>query len=925
MLPIKLTISAFGPYKDKTVIDFTKLGKSGIYLITGKTGAGKTTIFDAIAYALFGKPSGNSRDAKDLRSNYADLDTETFVELIFEYRNVQYTVRRNPTYIRRAKRGGGETEEKASAELHFSDDRPSIYKENAVNSAIYEIIGIYKNQFSQIAMIAQGDFQKLLNSDTKTRSAIFREIFKTGKYISFQQKIKEKANLMSSQIDKTLQNERIYLDSVSVEQTNLFYEKIADIKEHLQTTPGVEIIDIVKKIIVGDNAERKKLAETADKMQSQIKDLSAKLGKAEQLKSDLEKIEKDKAELVVLSEKLKPAKEKYDFENSREGEREKAAIALQNALESLKEYDSLDAQAKQIEDEKSALKTLNKLLQTNENQIESIKSEQQKLQKEQSSLKDCPTKLITLKADFEKIEDRTDKLTKLNSDYQKYTAQKQEYAKQSAKYKAAAQNYTNKSDEYRCAERAFFDEQAGLLAMSLKDNEKCPVCGSTSHPFPAALTDGAVDRNTLEKMKSALESYKSQVDEISRICGEKKGLLKSDAEHIQNSAKLIFGECEPETIPQNIILHFDKAKAEKAELNGELNNMQKCVLRLDNITNELIPKNDSQLHDATDKSTKITAEIATATERISQLEKQYAALKVKLPFESRAKAHDNAKKLQAEKNELNLAFESAKKEYEQLQKQHDIMLAAIKTLSTRIDSSQKADVDKLRCELKTLSDEKTVYDERLVEISARISKNQSAYDGLCNIIAQTDRLTKQYAQLKLLSDTANGSLSGKQKISLETYVQMHYFDSILRHANRRLLIMTGRQYELKRREQSNSNVGQSGLDIDVMDHSNGTTRPVSTLSGGESFLASLSLALGLSDEIQQAAGGIDLRSMFVDEGFGTLDDETLNLAMKALFELSENNKIIGIISHVFELQSRIDKQIVITKNSDGTSKAQIVI
>lgn len=921
MRPIKLTISAFGPYAGKTVLDLDKLGENGLYLITGDTGAGKTTIFDAITFALYGEASGDHREPTMFRSKYALPDTPTEVELVFTYANKEYTVKRNPEYERPKTRGEGVTIQKADAELHYPDGRV-ITKLREVDSAIREIMGIDRNQFLQIAMIAQGDFLKLLLAPTEDRKKIFRQIFKTELYQKLQDTLKSASADLNDKCEKARASIKQYIGGIACDEDDVLAIEVKKANEgSLQTA---DVVALLKQLLENDEDGESKLNQAIADADKQLEVINGNLGKIEAQEKAKKSLEEANQNLTIENEQRQKLQDAFDAEKAKEPERETLSDEKAKIEAEYSRYDALDLLRKEIvEAEASNTETAEKL-EKDQTAYDVDNNTFQKQKQELESLSEAGVGKEKLTARKEKAEEKKNKLQELLEAFDNYHECEDKLASLQKEYKKASEGTDKATAEYEAKNRAFLDEQAGILAETLEEGKPCPVCGSLSHPCIAQKSDKAPTAAQLKKLKEAAEKAQKYAEEKSGDCKSAKATLDEQKKAVDKQIKALweartFEDAEKE-LPDEIKTVSDEIQT----LKDELAEVEKKVKRKENLEKDL-PKKEAELKDKekdlSDRKAGIEAKKASLNTKKEQLEKDQNALR----FDSRATAEKEAKRLEKEASKLKKAFEKAQKDLTESDRKIAGFKASIEELTKQL--SEDCGFDRTQEEAKKAKIEaKKKTDNALSKtIHARVETNRSALNHINEKSGDLDSLEKRYAWIKALSNTANGNISGKEKVMLETYIQMTYFDRIISRANTRFMVMSGGQYELKRRKEAENNRTQSGLDLDVIDHYNGTERSVKTLSGGESFKASLSLALGLSDEIQSSAGGVRLDTMFVDEGFGSLDDESLDQAMKALSSLTEGNRLVGIISHVSELKTRIDKQIVVTKEKTGGSKANIAV
>ena len=1322
MKPKKLVISAFGPYADRMELDFERLGGGGLYLITGDTGAGKTTIFDAITFALYGEASGEVRKGEMFRSKYAKPEVRTFVELTFTYQGKDYTVKRNPEYLRPKDRGQGMTMEKANAELIFPDERQPVTKISEVTKAVTELLGLDQRQFRQIAMIAQGDFQKLLLAGTADRSEIFRKMFHTEIYQELQNRLREEAKARWKTYDEKKRSISQYLDNVvcpedarwkkefdrlkkenfngqvmrgmellaqciewDEEQLRMLKEEqralygeiekknqlLGKIKERQTRQAEKEQKENERKLLLPEVEEKKKKSEQAEKeagicekleeqireekaclellrkmkqeqeamtqLQKELQETAEAKGKLqeeqenakkelEQQKARKEKLSGTEVELARTEQKETYAAEQvqqlsaYCEEIGKTADEEAAKKEEENALcEKIKETEQAAGKAaeeaeklagqdkvcEKLQEEKENVrrkiftlaeakkqleKTTDEALQL-AGQLKQLQREEEKLQADRTATAEQMAKRSSAALQQEKFRQERETLENLLKSWE--WACKELEEKQSA-YRDGIQKRDNLRKTYQAMESLFLDAQAGILAEKLTEGEPCPVCGAIHHPQPAKRAEHTPDKATLDQKKEELREQEETAAGQSEAAGncsrrvkdlreqltacllkkmphereEKQGngltetdkessfqeenetqrfLPMSDSlfcqeavkkaeqlqeeeskqkvrqteyaelektqtrqqENLETLKKAIAGaqadlgraegtqkaleeqlnkeiaeaEKEPgveevtasaerkgsaekkgaaedrdyaETDDRNFlvgqiekVLSFwenrqkqcgeefaaaqakMKRRAECIALQKEAESSQKkdheqlqrvrsCleVLQSDrkrwnekeeklletleqqrkeiksadqfeNIAEisftekqfleiltdtekqlwvrsmqeqrywkekqETLEKQKRNLLAQKEELQRIQLEIQAETQKIERREK---TIREKELLEAKRKAEQKAlqeriqeketklagkeekellehiKGWETQKEQRKAAQKTAKEELDAVQKNLTEVQAALAAIQTLEAADEEADLQgqqlpsetELQENLEMLSGRKQELDQRYNEQYHAANTNQNVYQAVQTQQSQMQEVEEEYKWVNALADTATGNVTGKRKIDLETYAQMAYFDRILRKANVRFLTMSQGQYELKRQEDGGNIKSKAGLELNVIDHYNGTERSVRTLSGGESFQASLSLALGLSDEIQSYAGGIQLDSMFVDEGFGSLDAESLNQAVKALEGLAEGNCLVGIISHVPELKDRIERKIVVTKNRsrDGVGSRAVI-
>ena len=921
MRPIQLTMSAFGPYAGRTVVDFDKLGQSGLYLITGDTGAGKTTIFDAITFALFGEASGENRDPSMMRSKYAAPETPTEVELVFAYGGKRYAVRRNPEYQRPKTRGTGTTVQPQSAELRYPDGR-IVTKRSEVDEAVRAILGVDRNQFSQIAMIAQGDFLKLLLADTRDRQAIFREIFQTGYFMELQEQMRSAYGSLRNEYEQTNASLFQYLDGVMADEDSALFADITRIKD--RTLPFSDSFDIVRALIELDEQALSQAAQAEAALEAQLGSVNAALGRAdareraeEALQAAAEECEAACAELTERDEARQKAKAE---EPKIEGLKTQI-----HALEAqLPDYDAREEKQALLGDKRREQAAAAQKQERATADLAAVTARLADLKAERADLESAGQQRERLLAEKQEGEGKLSDLNKLKARWNERAETERAWAAAQQTYRQAQAAAEGAQATYEQMNRAFLDEQAGILAATLQEDAPCPVCGSRHHPSPARLSAAAPSEKDVERAARDAEQAKKAAASASKAAGELHGRWETQDREARRLTHELLGEEDP-----------DRAMAALARQDGELRQRLRDIAAAVAAEERNLERRtalDTQIPQAEEVQAGLVrtiqgAEVALAT-LVAQIEETGSAvreLSAKLLYGSKAEALQARDRLSGEQRRLESAVAATESQYQACAQRLSGAQGKVQSLQEQLSQGEPVDKAALCRQQSDLTAQRKTLADRQKALHARLSGNRGALGHMTEKAAELKALETRLTSLKALSNTVNGNLTGKEKIMLETYVQMTYFDRIIARANTRLMVMSGGQYELKRRMEAENKTSKSGLELDVKDYYNGTTRSVKTLSGGESFKASLSLALGLSDEIQSTAGGIRLDTMFVDEGFGSLDEESLQQAMKALSALTESNRLVGIISHVAELKDRIDRQIVVKKDKSGGSRVEIVV
>ena len=936
MRPIELKMSAFGPFAGLTTLKLDALGTDGLYLITGDTGAGKTTIFDAIIYALYGEASGNIRTTDMLRSKYANADTATFVELAFVFKDKTYIVRRNPEYLRPSKRGEGRfTKESAKAQLTMPD-KEVITGLVSVNNKIIEIIGLNKNQFSQIAMLPQGEFMRLLLADTKQRIEIFREIFDTEPYLLLQDRIKKDANELYRLVSDYKKSMAQYVADVYCDENSEYNQALINIKNDSQMSIK-EILDIIDKIIAQDKSCADEYDKAIISIDKGIDQLNSKLTIAIQTERIKDDYKSALTQLNNLTEEYENVYSIYKAECEKDSERNELSLNIEKSSEKLESYELLEKYKKDYGKKLDKINNITKDIHEDTNSLNECIKQIDNCKKEAEILKNTELEIEKLNSKISDIIKKKEGVEYLKDVFERKIKAVSQADEAKDRYMSAFAAYEEANNRYLKMEKAFFNEQAGIMAAALEEGQPCPVCGSVTHPVPAVAGDDAPTEMQLKKYKIYVEDKSKECSELS----SQSGLLSGQAESMKNMffssivnfntqwKEALDNSRDDETIRVDIIQLLADLGEILDEAMLEKKNADENISKYNNLI-KLLSDYDKKVEQFKDKINKSKNELAILSTQNENMQKQISQLEKELGNKDIMQAKKLINDMKLKKVQLDKAYEAAKKQY-------DEYTINIKTLKNRISDLQKQishtdkqktpdiDIPRYQKQLEDMKKERLKLREKKNIVDIRIANNEKVYKSIERVNEKSEKSEKHYSWLRTLSDTVNGSLSGKSRIKLETYVQMSFFDRIIMRANTRFMRLTDGQYELKRSDSKDNYKNQTGLELDIIDHYNGTIRSVKSLSGGEAFEASLSMALGMSDEIQSRSGGIQIDTMFIDEGFGSLDDESLSQAVKVLNSLSSSDRLIGIISHVSVLKDRIDKQIVVSKGKTGGSSAVISV
>ncbi len=1034
MRPIKLTISAFGPYASKQVIDFEELKGRNIFVISGKTGAGKTTIFDAISYALYGEASGESRETDSLRSHFADDNTETYVELEFELRGERYIVNRVPKQKKKRVRGDGYTEKTADATLILPDGKV-ITKVKNVTDKIIEILGITREQFKQIVMLAQGEFKKLLLADSVEREGIFRKIFNTYDFEKIQAELKDKAANLSKNRTKSKHEMEINLKNIKGEHDivideyvdfPLVIEKLKDLLErdnNIYKTLNEEGKEVDNKLQVKN--QEKAIIETNNNLLKEkeiiTKALEELLSKEDEYKNKAKAIIDGKNakevkyiedKLIETTKKLTKREEDYNLslknidslkleqeeankllqiEESKECDREKLSVEINNLNkleEKIIELDSLNNKVMHLKQsaENSKLQIIN-----NKKETEELKKSKEEKELQLKDIATLETKKVELESDIKAKNKTLDEVRELfkvirsfQNTYIEHNNKAKEYKEFEVEYKKVKENYEKMDDLYK-------KEQAGILASKLQENEPCPVCGSTNHPNKATIKENLkiptkeelkvakenldkLEKENLEKINNltTLNSNKTTyLEQVNNHLSMLSATLNIDKTFNSETAKVVKNlgtelKSVIDKLKDELLKVIDKIslkeKIEK-ELNlitTTINEREHSLIKLEecekNYTTELtqnitkideykkeIPENITDLKTLNNLIEVKTKELNISKEKLAKLRLENENLAKKLEGENSTSKEINKSieelKLEIANNKANFneaikeqgfdniedyenaklkisIVESLEKEVENYNSELKLTKAKQEDIINKTKDIVFMDITTIDEEIRSIQNNKKELESKLRELHAIIVGNKTILKNVENLNIEFKEIEEEYKVVGELADLANGKKA--PYISFERYILASYFEDIIEAANIRLEKMTGDRFSLIRKTSKSKGAGQKGLELEIYDNYTDSSRDVSSLSGGESFKASLSLALGLSDIVQSNAGGVSLDTMFVDEGFGTLDPQSLDNAIDSLLELQRGGRLVGIISHVEELKERIDAKLEVTSTSKGS-------
>ena len=924
MKPLKLTMSAFGSYAGKNVIDFTGQ-QQGIFLITGDTGAGKTTIFDAITYALYNQTSGGERNGNMMRSQYARPETETYVELEFLYRGQTYRVRRNPDYkITKTLKNGKIREQKVphSVELTLPDGTVFPEKKNATDAKIIEILGLTADQFSQIVMIAQGDFLKLLYTKSDERKMIFSKLFRTDIYWKIQENLRRKSMEMDERIqenDRAFEQEKSRIIPLPESEELPLDELVERLRERLkdalkeQNLRRANVEELNKKITKYE--EINKLFVSLEKIRQNGKELELRQVESKERRQQIENALK--ADKVLVAEQ-------QNLRQQQEVEQSAQAIAkMEETLANDQEmFETLKTQLQEVEaEQKREAADIQKKMLALEQSFPSYEALQNARSEEQQAKKAWEDIEKTSEESFHKKEAEIAAL----KEQQKRQEQAVEKAKEN--WEQTALGASESAKHYEHMYEAFLKEQAGILAENLSAGCPCPVCGSTIHPDPAKLSDHAVTELEVEQAKKtraaaeekrdlAYAAFEAEKTEKQKLA---QAVEKEEADFVlaQTIAKQQRKEAEQNYVSLQKIAEQIREKLvypSLAEAKKQYAAMQKAL----EAAEQEIEKKRQKVSDLAEamntlKGQRLAEEEnqKSAKKLAVKTEKEYAKLLEKSGFVSEETYH-----LAILPERSRLKLEREEKEYEsQCLKQQSEQKLLEKQVSGKTYTDTTELNEQLKAEKQALKEAEKTY----MELHTAYENDRSVLQNCAVYLEKGKKLESEDQVIKSLSKTANGRLSGSAKIDFETYIQRQYFKQIIHEANKRLLTMSNHQFILKLKEEANTGrKTNEGLDLSVYSLVTDSERDVKTLSGGESFLAALAMALGLSDIVERSAGAIHPDMMFIDEGFGSLDAQSRQQAIEVLGELAGDSRMVGIISHVTELKEQIDRKLVVSRTDKGS-------
>ncbi|MDC3415317.1 AAA family ATPase [Aquibacillus salsiterrae] len=1030
MRAISLTMTAFGPYCEKQTIRFSDLGEESIFLITGPTGAGKTTIFDAICYALYGRASGSDRDQDSLRSHFATIDQPTEVTFVFGLKEKIYQVTRYPKQQKRKERGDGYTDDPARAELYeVDDDKLQLIssKIKDVNEFLEDQLGLDYEQFRKMIMIPQGEFRKLISENSKEREEILQKIFRTHFYQRITEELKKQAKELKQWIENIewkMEQEIAKIDWVHYErseedQTGELLVKLAKeidcdqvekkewqnkLKQEKELLKAAQNDLYAGKQLVTLFDQQEQLNKQQTKLDEQTKQMEVKqsqvsLAKQAQLIVPFEiQVEDRKKEwhdqqqkvtnqskiIEKLTVKAEQVQQAYEQEKENESKREKLKEEIANKKQQLDKLKQLKELETDVAKTRKESEVINQTIERIQKQSNTIASKLDFIEKELANQNQSTKDYYQLEASAKVLQDTYTKLEKLRKETRQLVKLREEFSQVSQQFKAAEAKLANQKDELNILEEKQKQHHAFFLAKQLEQGHACPVCGSKEHPNPMkehnpsvseeqikkvqyrikeqeqelkrwqdvyiqVKSDGQALRKTVEELhlefsnnlpeldepriNEQLTKIKTEIDQVSNKKNELSRELKKLDDYIKERKTLQTNRKEQEEqlehyqqLKENIAKTEYRIQAQVDQILESLRDPSLSLAELEQEIRNNILAYDKQIKEwekIQELYSRISGELQEAKTVQVQLKSFLASFQTKYEDQTHVyktkiieTGFHSEEEYQASKlsNEQQKALEQ---ELETYQKEKEFVSSQLKALATSLKDKQKPDLSGLEQRVNELETMVEKTSEAIQTVTIRITSHERSKQKLEELQKDYQLYVKQFYDIGELADLARGE--NHLKLSFERYVLSSFLDEILLQANIRLDQLTEHRYQLIRSDQVAKRGAQSGLDLEVLDHHTGQQRSVKTLSGGEGFKAALSLALGMADVVQAHAGGVQLETLFIDEGFGTLDELSLEQAINCLKGLQQSNRVLGIISHVPQLKEEIHAKLQITPSPKGSS------
>ncbi|MBQ9718510.1 MAG: SMC family ATPase [Clostridia bacterium] len=918
MKPIRLMMNAFGPYAGRVELDLAEICSGGLYLICGDTGSGKTMLFDAITYALYGEASGNTREAAMLRSKYAEPDEYTAVELEFDLGGARYTVHRT-LGREKVKKGERVLEKSSDAWLKYPDGR-IVSKQKDVTAEVCALTGLDRDRFRRTVMIAQGEFRELLDAKTEDRMVILRNIFGTDLYARFSAAAKQLASEERKRAEilrAELMNCKWMFDAAGDEELAGTLESLPEV---VPPDLGDAVRDALRKL-ENECAELEKVRDTeraeADIAKYMLTRAETDLENEKRLAAAKSELERAAAE---LAEAEKQCEDTAEYRAEAVKCREKAAAILARA----EEYGELERLRESLAEDEAEVRSCTADMERRAKRIALMEAE---IERAETGLEEAKAEADgeeRWQAEAKLSREEGKRIAQLLGRIAQYEDAVPELESANARYAKAAADKMKLQAAHAEAEKQYFDGLAGVLAAELRDGEPCPVCGSADHPSPAVLSGETVTRAGLAKLRAESDAAAKLAEKYAVRAGNLRGTLE------QLEAEILTGADGMEEEGRDAVRRY-RAELEKRretleqsgrEAEEQLERASAAKRKLTELSEKLVRyqalRNDERA--ACDHLEKRADALNAADD---EKRERITVLTGRLPYETLAELQEEAAGLTGHAAELETSADAAVKQHTQAAARVKSCQAACDTLTGQLADSNAGAYEEFREACERCDVKLSETNGKLVRLTSLLEKNRAAAVMLTQTSEKLAESEKRSGLYGRISDTANGNIKGKDKIMLETFWQMRLFERIIRLANIRLMKMTDGRYELMRKTGAENLRTKSGLELDIRDHWNGSVRSVRTLSGGESFTASLALARALSDATEAESGGVKIDAMFIDEGFGSLDESSLDMALAMLESQSVIGRSVGIISHVAGLRERIGRKIVVTKYG-GVSRVDCV-